>query len=60
MTVFVKEMIHTLTNHFPPVIMERVQQVAIGNPSRVTHMAPSATTNEDMVHPLVSSGEGIP
>ncbi|KAH0685620.1 hypothetical protein KY290_017137 [Solanum tuberosum] len=63
MDVFVKEMIPSLTNHFLPVIMERVQQVVtpIDNPSLVTPMVPPpATTNEDEVDPLVSSDEGIP
>lgn len=63
MDVFVKEMIPALTNHFLPVIMERVQQVVtpIDNPSLVTPMVPPpATTNEDEVDPLVSSDEGIP
>ncbi|KAH0716875.1 hypothetical protein KY290_013449 [Solanum tuberosum] len=63
MDVFVKEMIPALTNHFLPVIMERVQQVVtpIDNPSLVTPMVPPpATTNEDEVLSLVSSDEGIP
>ncbi|KAH0656016.1 hypothetical protein KY285_030898 [Solanum tuberosum] len=63
MDVFVKEMITALTNHFLPVIMERVQQVVtpIDNPSVVTPMVlPPATTNEDEVDSLVSSDEGIP
>ncbi|XP_049399785.1 uncharacterized protein LOC125863845 [Solanum stenotomum] len=63
MDVFVKEMIHALTNHFLLVIMERVQQVVspIVNLSPVTPMLlPPTTINEDEVDPLVSSDEGIP
>ncbi|WMV38836.1 hypothetical protein MTR67_032221 [Solanum verrucosum] len=63
MDVFVKEMITALTNHFLPVIMERVQQVVtpIDNPSLVTPMVLSpSTTNEDEVDSLASSDEGIP
>ncbi|XP_015163504.1 uncharacterized protein [Solanum tuberosum] len=62
MDVFVKEMISALTNHFLPVIMERVQQVVtpIDNPSLVTPMVPPAITNEEEVDHVVSSDEGIP
>ncbi|KAG5579894.1 hypothetical protein H5410_050521 [Solanum commersonii] len=51
-----------LTNHFLPVIMERVQQVVtpIDNPSLVTPMVTPATTNEEEVDHVVSSDEGIP
>ncbi|KAK4706691.1 hypothetical protein R3W88_033757 [Solanum pinnatisectum] len=62
MDMFVKEMIHALTNHFLLVIMEWVQHVVtpIDNPSLVTPMVPFATTNEDGIDPVVSSDEGIP
>ncbi|KAL3365578.1 hypothetical protein AABB24_010611 [Solanum stoloniferum] len=62
MDVFVKKMIPALTNHFLPVIMERVQQVGtpIDNPSLVTPMVPLATTNEEEVDHVVSSDKGIP
>lgn len=55
MDVFVKELIPALTNHFLPVIMERVQQVvtSVDNPSLVIPMVSSTTTNEDMVDPVV-------
>ncbi|KAH0705974.1 hypothetical protein KY285_010498 [Solanum tuberosum] len=54
---FVKEMLPALTNHFLPVIMERVQEVItpVDNPSPLTPIVPPpGTTNEKEVDPLVS------
>ncbi|KAL3332533.1 hypothetical protein AABB24_032883 [Solanum stoloniferum] len=58
MDEFVKEMLPALSNHFLPVIMERVQEVitTVDNPSPLTPIVPlPATTNE--VDPLVSSDD---
>ncbi|KAH0748560.1 hypothetical protein KY290_027792 [Solanum tuberosum] len=58
MDEFVKEMLPALTNHFLPVIMERVQEMItpVDNPSPLTPIVPPpATTNE--VDPLVSSDD---
>ncbi|KAH0685453.1 hypothetical protein KY290_016724 [Solanum tuberosum] len=53
-------MIPALTNHFLPVIMERVQEVTtpVDNPSPLTPIVPTTTTtNEKEVDPLVSSDD---
>ncbi|KAH0636376.1 hypothetical protein KY290_036812 [Solanum tuberosum] len=58
MDEFVKEMLPALTNHFLPVIMERVQEMItpVDNLSPLTPIVPPpATTNE--VDPLVSSDD---
>ncbi|KAL3373507.1 hypothetical protein AABB24_005474 [Solanum stoloniferum] len=58
MDEFVKEMLPALTNHFLPVIMERVQEMItpVDNPSPLTPIVPPpAITNE--VDPLVSSDD---
>jgi len=60
MDEFVKQMIPALTNHFLPVIMERVQEVTtpVDNPSPLTPIVPPpTTTNEKEVDPLVSSDD---
>ncbi|KAH0645287.1 hypothetical protein KY284_033171 [Solanum tuberosum] len=64
MDEFVKQMIPALTNHFLPVIMERVQEVTtpVDNPSPLTPIvSPPPTTNEKEVDPLISSdNDAIP
>ncbi|KAH0707056.1 hypothetical protein KY289_012132 [Solanum tuberosum] len=64
MDEFVKQMIPALTNHFLPVIMERVQELTtpIDNPSPLTPIVPPpTTTNEKEVDPLVlSDDDAIP